>query len=432
MKPDSNTKLSRREFVRKSAAASTAFGSFSIVPRHVLGGPGKTPPSEVITRAVIGTGGMGRNHIRTNRQGEPPQTLAVCDVDDKHLTQALKKGGAGCKGYKDWREVIDRDDIDVVHIGTPPHWHALLSIAACQAGKDVFCEKPMTRFIGEGWSVIEAVRRYGRIFSINNYGRGGFEKYKKLVDSRLLGEPVTVRLNPKTGYPFKVKTWSGRTNVPPEKVPSQLDYDMWLGPAPVKPYFAHRVHRSFRGYWDYDGGGLSDMGQHWIDPIQYLLGKDETGPSEIEAYAPWPAHPDACGIWGRVTMKYADGSTIILESHEWGDIDREKKPFIEGPLGAVWHKNGRQTEPKDLWDRLKAFPDPPKLISWDEALKKRIDPTRRPQVEFAHRSISLIHLANIAIRIGRKLNWDPAKEQFVGDEEANRLVNVPMRAPWHL
>ena len=130
MKPDSNTKLSRREFVRKSAAASTAFGSFSIVPRHVLGGPGKTPPSEVITRAVIGTGGMGRNHIRTNRQGEPPQTLAVCDVDDKHLTQALKKGGAGCKGYKDWREVIDRDDIDVVHIGTPPHWHALLSIAA--------------------------------------------------------------------------------------------------------------------------------------------------------------------------------------------------------------------------------------------------------------------------------------------------------------
>ncbi|MDP6114304.1 MAG: Gfo/Idh/MocA family oxidoreductase [Planctomycetota bacterium] len=424
----SDTTLKRRNFLSTAFTAS----SFYIVPRHVLGGPNHTAPSEVITRAVIGTGSMGRNHIRQNKEGSAPQTLAVCDVDKNHLAQGLKKAGPGCEPYSDFREVLERKDIDVVHVGTPPHWHALISIAACQAGKDVYSEKPMTRFIAEGRAVINAVRRYGRIFSINNYGRGGFERYRKLVQSGLLGSPLTVRMNPKTGYSFKVKQWRGQHNVSPQKVPGELDYDMWLGPAPFKPYFAHRVHRSFRGYWDYDGGGLADMGQHWIDPIQYLLGKDETGPAEIEAYAPWPAHPDACGMWGRLTLTYENGDRIILESHEWGDYDKEPQPFLEGPKGKVFHRSGRGTDPDDLWSQLKAYPNPPRLISFDEALKKRIDPSRRPRVEHAHRSISLIHLCNIAIRTGRKLQWDPMKEEFMGDPEANRLVNVPMRAPWHL
>ena len=140
--------VSRREFL---GSAITAGAVFTIVPRHVLGGPGYTPPSEVLTRAVIGTGGMGMaGHVTANKEGEPPVTLAVCDVDEQHLARAIKKAGRGCEAYSDWRRVLDRNDIDTIHIATPPHWHALIGIAAAQAGFDIMEEKPFTRTIGEG------------------------------------------------------------------------------------------------------------------------------------------------------------------------------------------------------------------------------------------------------------------------------------------
>jgi predicted dehydrogenase len=427
--------VSRRAFLRSSLTAAAAT---MIVPRHVLGGPGTTPPSDTITHAVIGVGGMGRGHVGYAKRGKRAKLLTVCDVDSSRLARAVKMGGEGVKGYGDFRHVLDRGDIDVAHIPTPPHWHALISVACAEAGCDIWCEKPMTRTIAEGQPVIEAVQRNGRVFRLNTwfrlhgnlYGLGCPAKpIKKLVSNGLLGWPLTVRVSKHTGFNWKTRGWSGRTNLVPQPVPPSLDYDMWLGPAPFKPYHPHRVHGSFRGYWDYDGGGLADMGQHYLDAVQYILGKDDTSPVEIEAYAPWPAHPDAVGLWGRVELKYSDGCKLILESCEWGEEITKGQPYIEGPKGKLYP--GFKLDPPDLRDAINALPDPePQVSNFDESIITR-KPFGLNEVN-GNRSNMLVHLANVAIRTGRKLRFDPVKQRFIGDEEANRLADQPMRAPWHL
>jgi predicted dehydrogenase len=427
----SGYKISRRKFLGAAAAAA----AFSVVPRHVLGGPAYRPPSEVLARGTIGTGAQGMTRVVENSDGRPPAQLAVCDVDRNRLAQALKKAGPPCEGYGDWRRVLDRRDIDVIHIAAPPHWHALITIAACQAGKDVFCEKPMTRFIREGRAVVEAACRYGRICMYNTIGRSGWRRMRKLVAGGLLGAPLKAYLGPKTGFGFKVRGLSGRTHLPAQPVPPELDYELWLGPAPLKPYHPDRVHGGFRGYWDYDGGGLTDMGQHWVDPVQYFLAKDGTGPVEVEAVAPWPAHPDACGLWGRIAFRYDDGTTLILESGEWGREQPGQPAFIEGPRGKVFRggRGGYTSDPPELLDQLVGYPEPPDLIGFEAAVRTRSRaPGDKPNAEEAHRSATVLHLGNIAIRTGRRIRWDPAAERILGDEEANRLVDVPMRAPWHL
>jgi hypothetical protein len=350
--------------------------------------------------------------------------LAVCDVDENHLRRAQERAGDGCDAYIDFRKVLERKDIDVVYIATPPHWHALICIAAAEAGKDIYCEKPMTHFIAEGRAVVRAVARYGRIFQIGTFGRfGGNKTMRKLMESGLLGDNLDVRYHRKGG--FKVKQWSGQPNQVPREVPPELNYDFWLGPSPYKPYHPHRVHGSFRGYWDYDGGGLADMGQHHLDRIQYELNKDYTSPVEIEAYAPFPPHPDACGMWGWVTLKYADGCTLILESGEWGD------PY-DGPGTRLPSMDDLTEEQKAQFEKM---PDPEPLIgSGEDGFEEAVRLRKQcgGHAEAAHRCAALLHLSNIAIRLGRKLNYDPDKEEFPGDDVANRLVNLPMRPPWHL
>ncbi len=427
--------LTRRGFLRKTAWAGTAF---MIVPRRLLGGQGYTAPNDILNHAVIGCGGMGNGHISYVLRDKTARLAAVCDVDAKHLANAVKRGGKDCRGYRDFRELLARGDIDVVHVVTPPHWHTLLNLAALDAGCDVWAEKPMTRTIAEGQHVVDAVRRNGRVFRLNTWFRlyGGFyglgssvKPLKKLVMNGLLGWPLTVRVSTHTGFNWKVRSWMGRIGAAPEPVPKELDYDFWLGPAPFKPYFRHRTHGSFRGYWDYDGGGLADMGQHYLDPVQYILDKDNDSPVEVEAYAPWPPHPDAVGLWGRVWMKYRDGCTIILESCEWGDQETKGKPYIEGPKGKVYR--GFRTDPPDLAEKIKHLPDPEPMISdFNVAVR-----TRRKfglnEVN-GNRSNILVHLANCAIRTGRKLRFDPEKLRFIDDEAANRLADQPMRAPWHM
>ena len=310
----------------------------------------------------------------------------------------------------------------MVAIATPPHWHALISIAAMEAGKDVLCEKPMTRFIAEGRAVAEAEKRYGRIFQVGTFGRFGASQDKnrvltrKIMKSGLLQNCPAVYIS-RGG--FKVKEWSGLVNAKPQPVPRQLDWDMYVGPSPMKPYHPHRVGGTHRGYWDYEGGGLTDMGQHHFDPFTWTYGKDDTAPVEIEAHAP-PAHPDACGIWGWVELKYADGLTLVLDSGEWGEI-WERKPSRGVSLNDLDEESKK---------KIAEMPDPEPLRSFAEAVR-----TRQPaggHAEAAHRTACIMHLANIAIRIGRKIHFDPVKEIILGDEQANRLVNQPMRAPWHL
>jgi predicted dehydrogenase len=409
--------LTRRRFIQTAAVAPALF---HIVPRHVLGvaGPGQDqpPPSETVGAALIGVGGQGPNTFKAiGSQGLNVRKLAECDV--KFLDRVDNKNV-----YSDFRRLLERKDIEVVAIGTPPHWHALISIAAAEAGKDVLCEKPMTRFIAEGRAVVNAFKRYGRVFQVGTFGRFGVSRDKnhilthKIMRSGLLKECPAVVIHSDS---WKVKEWSGRPDLPVDKVPKNLDWDLYCGPSPLKPFVRERTGGTHRRYWDYDGGGLSDMGQHFTDPMQWIYGKDDTSPVEVEAHAP-PAHPEVTGMWGWVELKYADGLTFVWDSKEWGERYSRKQP-----RGLSLNDLPEEDQKKVL-----AMPDPEPLLTFGEAVKTRKQAGGNP--EAAHRASTLLHLANISIRVGRKIRYDPVKEQVVGDEEANRLVYQPMRAPWHL
>ncbi len=419
--------MKRREFLKKSLLASAAF---TIVPRHVLGGQAFTAPSDQLTKAVIGVGGMGRYHL--NEINPDARLLAICDVDNRHLKMAAEMVAKDVKAYSDFREVLNRSDVDIVHIASPPHWHGVMAKMAAEAGKDIWCEKPMTRTIGEGQAVVKAVQRYGRIFRLNTWFRFrsnfyGFgttvEPIRKLVKSGLLGWPLKVTVGQHTGFNWKFY-WVGQERLKPEWIPESLDYDMWLGPAPYKAFNAHRVHQTFRGYWDYDGGGLGDMGQHYLDPVQYLLDKDDTSPVYVEADAP-QQHPDAVGKWRRVRMRYADGCEIILD----GAGVLKDAPFLEGPNGKLYR--GFKSDIPNLKAELAEFPDPaPQQADFLDAVRMR----RKFALNEAngHRSSTLVNLGKIAIRLGRSLKFDPDKQLFIDDPLANRYINQPMRGEWHM
>lgn len=420
MKPD---RYGRRSFIRKSASAVFAI---TVVPRHVLGGTGFTAPSDQLTKGIIGLGGMGRGHIPY----EGTRVVALCDVDRKHLDMALSITGKGIPLFTDFREMLQQPDIDVVHIATPPHWHGIMSVMAAEAGKDIWCEKPMSRTIGEGIKVVEAVQRYGTMFRLNTWFRFKDQFYglgttvnplKKIIDSGVLGWPLKVTISGVTGYDWKFY-WSGKHNLEPQPVPEWLDYNMWLGPAPLKPYNEARVHSNFRGYWDYDGGGLGDMGQHYLDPVQYMLGKDNTSPVSIEIDAP-QQHYDAVGSWRRIEYTYADGCRIILD----GENRNKDAAYIEGPDGKIY--KGFRSDIGDLERLAESLPEPfPMITSFSDSVRTR--------QKFAlneingHRSCTLVNLGIIALRLGRNLKYDPEKQMFIDDEGANRMILQPMRSPW--
>jgi hypothetical protein len=407
-----NTGVNRRAFLAASAAAPAAF---HIVPRHVLGGPGNTPPSETFGAALIGVGGRGPGTYRdlSNKHGLAIRDIAQCDV--KWVGKADNK-----TRYTDFRRLLERSDLDIVAIATPPHWHALISIAAMEAGKDVLCEKPMTRFVGEGRAVADVAKRTGRIYQIGTYGRFGRQSPNDLQTRKImragLAKGKGVRHVNRGG--LKVKQWSGPLNVTPREVPASLDWDLYCGPSPLKPFHPSRFGGMHRGYWDYDGGGLGDMGQHKFDPLAWVHGWDETLPVEVEAHAP-PAHPETTGMWGWVRLKYPDGSELVLESGEWGE-----------PTGLASRGISRNDLSEVERTQLDALPDPEPLIGFGEAVKTRQQ--AGGHAEAAHRTVCIMHLANIAIRTGRTVHFDPDTEQVIGDEEANRLAHQPMRAPWHL
>jgi predicted dehydrogenase len=407
-----NQRVGRREFLK--TAGIVGVGPL-IVPRHVVGNSGQPSPSDTFGGALIGVGGRGPGTFSDMCKGLEVEQLARCDV--RFVGTADDK-----KTYTDFRRVLDRKDIDLVAIATPPHWHALISVAAMEAGKDVMCEKPLTRSIGEGRAVVDAAKRYGRILQVCTFGRFSASKSKdnilthKIMASGLLKDCKGVYIK-KGG--FKVREWSGKPELMPSAVPKNLDWDMYCGPSPLKPFVRERFGGTHRCYWDYEGGGLSDMGQHFFDPVQWTFAKDATSPIEAEAFAP-PAHPEVTGMWGWVELRYADGLTFVLDSGEWG------KPYDR--------KEARNVSLKDLSDddqkKVQAAPDPAPLLTFADAVKTRKQPGGN--AEAAHRAATVLHLANIAIRVGRKIRFDPVKEEIIGDEEANRLVRPPMRAPWRL
>ena len=416
--------MDRRQFIKKGTAA---FASFTIIPASVLGGKNHLAPSDHLTKAIIGLG-MGLGHI----DYEGTRVVAICDVDTNRIQRGLDRIPYEVKVYHDYRELLLDPDIDIVHIATPPHWHGVMSVDAAKAGKDIWCEKPMTRTIGEGIRVKEAVSQYGRIFRLNTWFRfhGNFygmgttvEPIKKLVDSGLLGWPLKVTVNASTGFDWKFY-WVGRTDLDVQPVPQELDYDMWLGPAPFKPYHPHRVHGNFRGYWDYDGGGLGDMGQHYLDPVQYFLDKDNTSPVKVDVDAP-QQHPDAAGTWKRVELTYSDGCKVVLD----GDNKDENAAYIEGPKGKLYPQF--RSDIPDLQKKLESFPDPePQVSNFSEAVRNRQQFALNEQNGF--RSCTLVNMAIIAIRLGRSLQFDPIRCEFINDPGANLMINQPLRSPWNV
>ncbi len=428
--------ISRRNFLK----AAGGLAALTILPRKVLGGKGFIAPSDQLTKGIIGVGGMGMAHIDYTET----RLTALCDVDKNHLkaglryTKHLAEGGAkhvsrNIAAYSNFMELIHDPNVDIVHIVTPPHWHGIMSVEAAKAGKDIFCEKPMTRTIGEGKKVMEAVAAHNSIFRLNTwfryddtfYGLGTTVKpLKKLIQSGLLGWPLKVTLSKHTGFDWKF-FWVGKEHLTPEPVPAELDYEMWLGPAPYKPYNPHRVHNTFRGYWDYDGGGLCDMGQHYLDPVQYLLDKDDESPVKVEIDAP-QQHYDAVGTWRSITYTYADGCQIVLCGEDFGD---SKAPYISGPKGNVY--NNFICDIPNWRMKLAEFPDPiPQNTDFYECVRNR--------QKFAlneingHRSCTLVNIGAVALQLNRTLEFDSQKMEFINDDAANSLVYQPMRAPWKI
>lgn len=414
---------SRRDFIKKTLIGAA---TFTIVPRHVLGGKGFLAPSDHLTKGVIGVGSMGRGHFAY----AGTKTVAICDVDTRHLAIAQQELGGGIKEHHDYRELIQNPEVDIVHIATPPHWHGIMAVEAARSGKDIWCEKPMTRTIGEGKKVKEAVEVHGNVFRLNTWFRFAdnfygmnvpVKKIKKLVDTGMLGWPLKVTISKHTGFDWKF-FWIGKEDLPVEQVPKELDYDMWLGPAPHKPYSTHRVHTTFRGYWDYDGGGLGDMGQHYLDPVQYFLGKDNESPVKIEVDAP-QQHYDAVGTWRKITYTYADGCQIVLD----GAGTEEGLAYIEGPKGKLY--KGFVSDIPDLERKLAQYPEPaPQVTDFVEACRTRQKFALNEQNGYY--SATLVNLGLAALRLNRTLAFDSQKQEFINDEAANRLINQPMRGPW--
>jgi predicted dehydrogenase len=429
------SRLTRRGFLK--GAAGIALAAPYIASAASLGAGPRLSPSERIHVGCIGVGNQGGGHLGGLVKNGEAQVVAVCDVDaarrdaaanlaNKTYANEFKSASYhGCDGYNDFREVLGRPDVDAVVVTTPDHWHAPIAIAAARAGKDIYCEKPMTLTIADGRAMVEAVRRYGRVFQTGSQRRSQAEirHMCELVRNGRLGRLHTVRVTIATNNKTCPPTWS------PEPVPPGFDYDLWLGPAPLEPYHALRCHYTFRFILDYSGGQMTNWGAHYIDVAQWGIGADDSGPVEIEGRAEWPRQ----GLFNTATRvdftcTYANGVKLV------GTTGPGHTRF-EGTEG--WISEGREAEPKSL---LQSAIAPGELHlseargghmgNFLECVRKRQDPSA--PVEVGHRSATVCHLGNIAMLLGRKLRWDPAAEKFVNDDEANRMISRPMRAPWRL
>ncbi len=418
---------SRRRFLQATAAAVAAP---YIVPARVLG---DDAPGNKITIGMIGTGSHGTAHnLKRYLQQPDARVVAVCDVDSERMKAAKaivdeKYGDTGCAMFGDFRDLLARRDIDAVMISTPDHWHTLISVMAVRAGKDVQCEKP-TLSIDEGKILIREVRKHKKVFQTSTEDRslGVYRRMTELVRNGRIGRVQRVEVilpeNPDVpGDPT------------PQPVPPELNYDLWLGPAPEAPYTKDRVHYNFRWIQDYSGGIICDWGTHLFDTAQWALDVERSGPVEIEGTGTYWSE----GLFNTVrkydvTCRYANG--VVMTCKPGNPSIR----FIgtEGWVGNVgWDKPLQASSPEimnakigaDEW-HVDANPNG-EHRSFLDSVRSRQDPYF--PVDIGHRVATVCHLANIAIKVGGRLKWDPQKEEFIGNDQANALRQVrKMRKPW--
>ena len=422
------TRISRRRLLR--TAAST-LASPLILPATA---PGATAPSNKVTVGFIGTGSHGVSHnLKMYLQQRDARVLAVCDVDAGRVHSAKNivdrhYGNTDCAMTGDFREILDRDDIDAVMISTPDHWHTLMSVLAVRAGKDVQCEKP-TLTIDEGKLLVREVRRHERVFQTSTEDRSlpMYHRMAELVRNGRIGrlQRIDVVLPRQPQVPG---------DPTPQPVPAGLDYDMWLGPAPEAPYTKDRVHFNFRWIWDYSGGIICDWGTHLFDTAQWANDTELSGPVEIEGKGTfWDE-----GLFDTVkdydvTFRYANGVVMTCKpgnpsirfhgSEGWvgntgwrGPIEASSQAILDAEIGEgeTHLYTNPAGEHRDFLDCVKSRRDP------------------YFQVDIGHRVSTVCHLANIAIKLGRKIHWDPKSEEFVNDPQATAMMQRPMRAPWSL
>ena len=401
----SRSKPVTRRAVLKGAAAA-AIGAPLVVDASAFGA------NDEITAGIIGLGGPAGGG------GAGTRKLAVCDVRGDKL-----KGYRQDKNitvYTDFRELLTRDDVDCVFIGTPDHWHCLPAIAAAKAGKDIYCEKPMSLTIREARAMVDAVRRYGRVFQTGSQQRseygGKFRFACEMVRSGRIGELKTVNVN--VGGP------SRDCYEPAQPTPPDVDWDMWLGPAPWRPY-NERILKGWRAFRDYSGGGMTDWGHHHFDIAQWALDMDHSGPREI-------IPPDGKDV-KLLTYIYANGVEVYHGGGGGAGV------VFHGTEGKIMVDRGKlETEPKNIMEKPLGANEVHLYNTTGQGHKGNFAQCIRTRekpicdVEIGCRSVTVCHLGNIAYMLRRPLKWDPVKEEFIGDAEANQWLDRPKRLPWTL
>jgi predicted dehydrogenase len=446
--------LSRRGFLQRALAALMVGGCSSSAKKTGTGGwlPGwfarelvearergagpatkSVPANSRIGFGVIGTGTRG-SFLMHSARGQPGvEVVAVCDVDSNRRDKAAADLGPGCARYGDFRELLARKDIDAVAVAAPDHWHALLAMAALRAGKDVYCEKPMTLTIAEGQALVAAVRATGRVLQVGSQQRIEYPQFRlacELIRNGRLGtlKAIQVQLGPNLkGGPFPV--------MPP---PAGLDWDFWLGPAPETDYVRERCHGNFRWWYEYSGGRMTDWGAHHNDIAQWALDMDKSGPVRIEATGEEPsglANCYNCHPRFHVTYTYENGVLLHCTSEEENGIRFEGEDgrwlFASRDIRRCSASDGRLVDEPLSGNALRLeVPASEHMEDFVACVRSRKQPVC--SAEIGHRSATVCHLGVIALRTGKSLQWDPVREVLAGDVDAGRWLAREMRGPWKL
>jgi predicted dehydrogenase len=450
-------RLNRRKLLESAAIgtaglAAVAISAPYIVPARVFSAEA---PSNRITVGIIGTGNRGFEILKTLLNDKTAQVVAVCDVnrasfgyrDDKqflgrdparqlvndHYAKDVPSGKFnGCDIYTDFREVLARKDIDAVAIVVPDHWHGVMTVMACKAGKDIYCEKPMSLTIAQGRAMVDAVRQNKRVLQTGSHERSNPRTMHaiELVRSGKIGK--LKKITTFVGFNNKVGPGPGWQPMP---VPEGFDYETWLGPAPDAPFHQDRCLYRFRFNYDYSGGQVTNFGAHSNDMAQWALGADNSGPTEVELleakFLPAGSLFNTA-LETKFRVGYASGVEVICQTDksQVGARFEGTDGMVQTGYGGFFTEpeslKGSFVEPKDL----QQFAVAAHVRNFLDCVRSRQDPVAR--VEIGHRSASVCHLGNIAVRLGKKkiLQWDPEAERFTNDDDANGMLSRPMRGPW--
>ena len=441
-KQGSRRGLSRREFLTRSAMASTmAAASPYIIPASALGADGNTAPSNRIVMGCIGVGSQGTSNLKWFLGNNDTQFVAVCDVDRAHRENAQQiinetYGNSDCKGYNDFRELLERDDLDALSIAVPDHWHAIPAIAGAKKGLDMYAEKPLSLTIPDGIAMVEAVEGSKVVWQTGSWQRSKahFRFACEIVRSGRIGKVHTVEVGLPTGSPIEPQ--------PAMPIPEGFDYDRWLGPAPEAPYTEKRCHWNFRWILDYSGGQLTDWGAHHCDIANWGMDTEGTGPIWVEGVGAFPRE----GLWTAATdyhftARYGKNQSSVSPN----GFEMKVANTATYPMGAKFigekgwvhvSRKGLETGPDSLKSTVIGDKDV-QLYDSKDHVRNFLECVRSRQetitpIRVAHRAISIAHLGNIAMRMGRAIQWDPVAQRLVDDPAAERLFDRAKRGQWHL